>query len=321
MTLPRPTECIGTAIPAVLIAMILAITATSGIARQTARRDNARDVTILVTADPHSQRERDNLSRLKPDDFAVYEDGQKQEVVSVVPASKAPPVVEVLIQDDLVGGVANEIRGIKDFIRGLPEGSRVMTGYLSTGSLRVAEDFTTDRARAADSLRIPMGNSSASPSFLYSEVVNAIKKFEGEPDGRRVLLLISDGLDLGRGFSDANPALALDLDRAIREAQRRGVAVFTFYAPSVGPTSYSRLAANYGQGSLNRIADETGGVAFFGGMGYVTFDPFFKEMNDLLDRQWLVTYRSSTTGSDFRKIKVTTELDVNLQYPEGYKPK
>jgi len=41
------------------------------------------------------------------------------------------------------------------------------------------------------------------------------------------------------------------------------LAVYTFYAPSVGLTSRSRLAASYGQSSVNRFADETGGKASF----------------------------------------------------------
>ena len=34
--------------------------------------------------------------------------------------------------------VNNEIQFMKEFIRRLPEGSRVMTGYVTAGSLRVA---------------------------------------------------------------------------------------------------------------------------------------------------------------------------------------
>jgi hypothetical protein len=81
----------------------------------------------------------------------------------------------------------------------------------------------------------------------------------------------------------------------------------------------SRIAVNYGQGSLNRLADETGGEAFFTGTDFVTFDPYFREFNDLLARQWLVTYRSSNTGSGFRRIEVTTEANLHLHYPAGYR--
>ena len=64
------------------------------------------------------------------------------------------------------------------------------------------------------------------------------------------MLLISDGLDTSRGFDSTAAGHTLDIERAINEANRRNVAVFSFYAPSVGLTSHSRLAANYGQSSL-----------------------------------------------------------------------
>jgi VWFA-related protein len=278
-------------------------------------------VTILVTAHPHNDRMREAAQRLQPGDFGVREEGVRQTILSVKRASEAPPALAVLIQDDLVSRVNTEIRGIKDMIRRLPEGSRVMTGYLTSGSLSVAENFTTDRERAAESLRIVRGSTSASPFNPYVQVVEALRRFDAEPAGRRVILLISDGLDASRGLRSASPTLSIDLDRAIAEAQRRGAAVFTFYAPSVGLTSASRLAVNFGQGSLNRIADETGGEAFFSGTDFVTFDSYIKEFEQLLGLQWLITYRSTNTGSGFRRIQVTSESDVHLHHPVGYRPR
>ena len=64
---------------------------------------------------------------------------------------------------------------------------------------------------------------------------------------------------------------------------------------------------------------ETGGDAFSTGTDFVTFDPYFKEFNELLGRQWLITYRSANTGSGFRRIEVTTDVDVPLLYPAGYR--
>jgi hypothetical protein len=107
------------------------------------------------------------------------------------------------------------------------------------------------------------------------------------------VLLVSDGLDLSQGFRNASPLFSLYLDQAISEAQRRGVVIFPFFAPSAGWTRWNRMAVNYGQGALNRLADETGGEAFFSGSDVGAFDPYFKELNELLDRQWLITYRSS----------------------------
>jgi VWFA-related protein len=280
---------------------------------------NGRELTILVTVDPHNDRTREIATKLQPEDFTVLEEKQKQRIISVKRASESPPIIAVLIQDDLVSGVSNEIAGIKEFIRHLPEGSRVMTAYLTAGSLRVTQKFTTDRMRAAESLRIVTSNQSAATYSPYIQVVEALKRFDEQPAGRRIVLLMSDGLDVSQGFRDASPMFSLYLDQAIREAQRRGVAIFSFYAPSVGLTSVSRLAVNYGQGSLNRVADETGGEAFFSGTSFVTFDPYFRELNDLFDRQWLITYQSANSGTGFRRIEVTTDFDLHLHHPSGYR--
>ncbi|MCI0490498.1 MAG: hypothetical protein L0229_28220 [Blastocatellia bacterium] len=280
---------------------------------------DGREVTILVTVHPHSSRTRKIADTLEPGDFAVREEDRSQKIISVKRASEVPLVLAVLIQDDLVSRVNNEIRTIKEFIRRLPEGSRVMTGYLTVGDLTVTQDFTTDLGRAASSLRIVRSTGGATPFNPYLGVIAAVRRFDSQPVGRRMVLMISDGLDDSRGFRSAAPSLSLDLDRAIIEAQRRGVTVNTIYAPSVGLTSVSRLAINYGQGSLNRISDETGGEAFFSGTTFVTFSPYFKELNELMGRQWVITYRSENTGSGFRRIKVTTEQDIHLHYPVGYR--
>jgi len=280
---------------------------------------SGHDVTILVTAMPKNDRERVTAAKLQPEDFIVMEEKQKQRILSVKPASEAPPIIAVLIQDDLVSHVNNEIQCVKDFIRQLPEGSRVMTAYISTGSLRVTQDFTTDRTRAAESLRIVVGSRSASAYSPYIQVSDALRRFDTQPAGRRLMLLVSDGLDLSQGFSGASPLFSIYLDQTVSEAQRCGVAIFPFFAPSAGSMRWNRMAVNYGQGALNRLADETGGEAFFSGSDFVTFDPYFKELNELLDHQWLITYRSTNAGSGFRRIEVKTDYELHLHHPAGYR--
>ena len=68
-----------------------------------------------------------------------------------------PLNIAILIQDDLVSQVGNELGVTRDFIRSLPQGSRVMVGYITAGSLQVRQPFTTDLEKAAKSLRIPIG--------------------------------------------------------------------------------------------------------------------------------------------------------------------
>jgi hypothetical protein len=200
---------------------------------------------------------------------------------------RVPLNIAILIQDDLTSQVGNELGVTRDFIRSLPAGSRVMVGYITTGSLQVRQPFTTDLNRAANSLRIPVASTSASPFNPYVEVIEALKKFDPSWKEPNAVLLISDGLDTSRGFDSTSAGNTLDIDRAIREAKKRDVAIYSFYAPSVGLTSYSHLAASYGQSSLNRVSHDTGGMAFFQGMsGFVTFDSYFNRLRAELNRQY-----------------------------------
>lgn len=198
---------------------------------------------------------------------------------------RKPVNIAILIQDDLISRVGNELRVTKDFIRSLPEGSRVMVGYITVGTLQVRQPFTTDLNRAANSLRIPIASTSASPFNPYLEVIDAMKKFDSSWRGQKVVLLISDGLDTSRGFDATTAGHTLDIDRTISEANRRDISIYSFYAPSVGLTSFNRLAASYGQSSLNRVSHDTGGKAFFqGSTGFVTFDSYFDRLRRELNR-------------------------------------
>src|SRR5437773_11173195 len=120
-----------------------------------------------------------------------------------VEALRAPLNIAILIQDDLTSQVANELGVTREFIRSLPAGSRVMVGYITSGSLQVRQPFTTDLSRAANSLRIPVSSTSASPFNPYVEVLEALKKFDNDWKGPNAVLLISDGLDTSRDFDSS----------------------------------------------------------------------------------------------------------------------
>lgn len=200
---------------------------------------------------------------------------------------REPLNIAILIQDDLTASVGNELGVTRDFIRSLPAGSRVMVGYITAGTLQVRQPFTTDLNRASHSLRIPIASTSASAFNPYVEVIEALKKFDSSWKGHNAVLLISDGLDISRGFDPTVAGHTLDIDRTIAEANRRNVAIFSFYAPSVGLTSRSYLASSYGQSSLERVSHETGGKAFFqGATGFVTFDSYFNRLRQELNRQY-----------------------------------
>src|SRR5947207_2555539 len=132
-----------------------------------------------------------------------------------------PLNIAILIQDDLTSKVGNELGVTRDFIRALPAGSRVMVGYITAGTLQVRQPFTTDLNRAANSLRLPVASTAASSFNPYVEVIEALKKFDSSWKGHNVVLLVSDGLDISRGFDSSSAGQTLDIDRTIKEAKRR----------------------------------------------------------------------------------------------------
>jgi hypothetical protein len=208
------------------------------------------------------------------------EDQRKRQVIE-------PLNIAILIQDDLVSQVSTELGVTGDFIRSLPQGSQVMVGYITAGSLQVRQPFTSDLEMAAKSLRIPTGSINSAPYNPYVEVIEALKKFESKSNNKNAILLVSDGLDVSRGFDSSAAGHSVDLERAINEANKRDVAVYSFYAPSVGLTSRNSLAASYGQSSLKRLGDETGGRAFFQGLnGFVTFDSYFTRLREIFNEQY-----------------------------------
>ena len=254
-------------------------------------------------------------------DLTVNEDGEPQTILSIrAMVTNSPINLIVLIQDDVVSSIGLETKSLAEFIRRLPRGSRVSVGYLRTGSLQVRQKFTGDLEKAAKSLRGPMGVAGVAPYNPYVEVIEAAKRFDSQPAGRRAILLVSDGLDVSHGIDSSDPSQSLDLQRAITEAQRRSIAIYSFYAPTALTGTDGNLIAN-AQSSLQRLSDETGGQAFFQGLGAPTsFDPFIKRVNAALDRQIALTYLSTHLNKGFHRVKISSSTPgIEIHYPAGYR--
>ncbi len=279
----------------------------------------ARPVIIPLTIRVKGEAVRSELE-LQTVDFTVNEDGDPQTILSIRALGTNSPInLMVLIQDDVNSSIGLETKSLAQFISRLPRGSRISIGYLRVGSLQVRQKFTSDLEKASKSLRGPMGVAGVAPYNPYVEVIEAAKRFDSQPAGRRAILLVSDGLDVSHGIDSSNPGQSLDLQRAITETQRRSIAVYSFYAPTALTEANSNLISN-GQGSLQRLSDETGGQAFFQGLGLPTsFDPFIKQVNAALERQIALTYLSTHLKKGFHRVKIVTPTPgVEVHYPAGY---
>ena len=224
----------------------------------------------------------------------------------------------IVIQDDLVSSVSVEARSLAGFIRNQPGSSRVMVGYIRQGSLEVRRKFTNELDKAAASVRPPLGLASAAPFNPYVEIIEALRRYDSQPLGRRAMIVISDGIDVSRGADSSTPGLSLDLERAIKEAQRRSVAIYSIFAPPAADVSQS-LSFN-GQGCLDKLSRETGGRAFFQGTSApVSFGPFLREIDAALSKQIALTYLSTHPNKGFHKLDIKPlERDVEIRHPAGY---
>ena len=285
--------------------------------RRAQRQGQERPVTVPVTIRVRDQKVQQEIQV----DFIVREDSEMQDIISIRRPTEVPLTIAILIQDDLESSVSTHTREIADFVRHLPAGSRVMVGYIRAGSLDVRRKFTGDLEKAASSVRPPFGLASAAPFNPYVEIIEALKRFDSQPAGRRAIFVVSDGLDVSRGIESSAPSESLDLQRAINEAQRRGVAIYSVYAPAAfSGTGGNSLLVSNSQSSLERLSSETGGRAYFQGTGApVSLDHFLSEIDTSLSRQLAVTYLSTHPTKGFHRLDIkATDRNIEVRHPAGY---
>ena len=284
-------------------------------------KTKVRTMTIPISIFTKQEiREGQTGETVNVDQLIVKEDKDEQEILSIRSYNTTPLSLAVLIQDDLTTNFNLQIKDIAGFIRALPKGSRVMVAYMRAGSLQIRQKFTEDLEKAAGALRIVSGSGVTAPRDPYDGLIDALDRFDALPLGRRAVLMVTDGVDASQGVAGSSPTQSLDLDRAILRAQRKSVAVYAFYSPtSLTDNGNSVLVLN-GQGSLQKISEETGGRAFFQGtIAPISFDPFFKDMSRLLNRQFALTYLSTHMKKGYHKVEVnSTNPEVRIEHPKGY---
>lgn len=129
-----------------------------------------------------------------------------------------------------------------------------------------------------------------------------------ESGKRRVLVLISDGDD-NMSFES--------LDSALEAAQRADVSI---YAISTNTSGFFGMASPKNDKILKRLAEETGGRAFFPSkIDEMAMN--FQEISQELRNQYSVAYRSSNRNRDgsFRNLRIdATRKDVRVYHRKGY---
>lgn len=307
---------------AVLIGFLFCLHAVNVTAQPpAASRQQVRTVTIPISIFSKQELRAGQAEEyLQADRIVVSEDNDEQSILSIKSVSDSPLSVAVLIQGDLANGFNLQLDDIREFIRSLPQGSRVMVAYLRSGSADIRQKFTEDREAAAKSLRAISGSTTDAPRSPYSGILDIIGRFDATPIGRRAIIMFSDGLDTTDGLTLASITQSADLDQAILRSQRRSVAVYPIYYPTQMTDRVGSNLAFMAQGALDKLAEQTGGRSFASGSAApVNFRPFFKELDLSLTRQFSLTYLSTHMKKGYHKVKVmSTNPEIKIVHPKGY---
>jgi Ca-activated chloride channel family protein len=233
-------------------------------------------------------------------DFAVTEDGARQRILRCERVTDLP--IHAAVALDVSASMEKSLEQAQaaafQFLQGTvrPKDRAAVITFNDHPALAVR--FTNDLAALAGGLA---GLKAERGTALYDSLIFAFYNFNGVK-GRRAILLLSDGRDEGSRFT---------FEEALEFARRAGV---TVYAIGLGEDVDKR--------KLARIAEETGGRAFFPREAG-ELSGIYAAIAEELRSQYLIAYQSATTRTDpgFRAVDLAVKKSgLEAKTIRGYYP-
>lgn len=282
----------------------LALLSASSLAQQ-APAANGVPVQMIVTVEARHGAE---IPVITKQDVMVYQGRNRDQVTDWLPAQGDNAGLEffILLDDGSGMSLGSQLDDIRHFILDQPSSTEIGIGYMRNGTARIEQNLTSDHALAAKALRLPLGirGANASPYFSLSDLV----KHWPQSGSRREVLMVSDGIDFYYGSGDLlDPYLAA----AIEDAQRAGVLVSAIYNPGAGHFGHSYWRTYWGQIYLARMADETGGEAYYIGLNGppVAFAPYLSDLASRLNHQYVLRFLAKPQKkAGLQAVKLATEV-------------
>ena len=277
----------------------------------------------VVITDSGLQSDRE-LSRLKQDEVKVRQGRTVLQVTQLIPAQgdNAALQLMILIDDTLnISAVGNNLNDIRELIKAQPPSTVVGVGYMSNAGVNMVQNFTADHEAAAKAVRLPRGGLSAMDS-PYLSLISLVRGWP-QQNVRRVVLMVSDGIDrlrgerprpnqLGPNFGPVfhtMPTISIDATSASEISQRFNVIVSSIYSPGVGRAGRSSWDLQLGLAGLTKIAQETGGECYsLGTSTLVSFKPYLEQFQRNLDNQYYLVFSATPRNrAGLQRIRIDTE--------------
>lgn len=263
------------------------------------------------------------IPNLEKTDVTIAEDGKQQTIKYFSKESNLPLTIGLLVD------VSKSMEGLLEiekqsahtfFARMLKE--KDMAFLISFGNeTELVQDYTNSRRllkTGLDSLQIrasasgygPLGNGGAVPqsgrpkgTLLYDAVKLAADEKLRREVGRKVIILITDGEDMGSTYTNR---------QAVESAQKADTIIYSIY--------YADPRYGGNEGELRRMSEDTGGRVFHVGRK-MNLDDIFTQIQEEVRSQYMLAYTPTNAAKDgtFRKIEIKpNNKDLKAQSRKGY---
>ena len=267
------------------------------------------------------------IGNLEKDEFSVFEEGKQQTIKYYTRETDLPLTIGLLIdvsasQRNLIGV---EKHAATEFFSKVLR-SKDMAFLISFGAEAELLQDSTNSAKALraglDGLKenSAVGGFNPGPvptigkprgTILYDAVYLAADEKLKQEVGRKVMVVITDGVDQGSRQT---------LREAIDAAHRADAIIYSIYY--VDPSAYGGGGFGYytpSDGDLKKMSEETGGRLFRVDRKH-TLDDIFREIQEETRSQYAIGYVPNAENREgFRKIEIrTARKDLKVQARKGY---
>ena len=274
-------------------------------AQETTLRVDVKLVSIFVNV---TDRNGAIVGGLAREDFAVAEDGRPQQIAVFERQSELP--LNLTLAIDTSGSVrkdmAQEADAARRFAHAILRPQDRMSLLQFATDVRELTPFTNQVAQIDRGLSQLRGDWATA---LYDAIYLGSQRLGGK-QGRKVLILISDGDDTAKSTTYA---------QALEAALRNEVMIYSIIDVPIEASAGRDLG---GEHALITLAEQTGGKSFYESDGGL--DKAFARVSDDLRTQYLLGYypKNQEPGRPFHRVQVTIPRAApdafNIRHKTGY---